>query len=92
MLAAANVGVQTLTIWARQNLQLLTPSQSVPNMNNLYKMLITNDIPVEPNQEERPFPFINYTFYLLTQILCLDSCGEGLEIVERYYQGFYAAL
>ena len=28
MLAAANVGVQTLTIWARQNLQLLTPSQS----------------------------------------------------------------
>jgi hypothetical protein len=47
-------------------------------------MLITNDIPVEPKQEERPFPFINYTFYLLTQILCLDSCGEGLEIVERY--------
>ncbi len=28
MFAAANVGVQTLTIWARQNLQLLTPSQS----------------------------------------------------------------
>ena len=28
MYAPANVGAQTLTIWARQNLQLLTPSQS----------------------------------------------------------------
>ncbi len=54
MYAPANVGVQTLTIWARQNLQLLTPSQSgwralsqmvLPRLHAVLKWDLLSDLP-----------------------------------------------